>query len=59
MAHLIAQIGNGPRDPAVPEGQWFSKCSAWTSSNTTAWELVGNGILCPWTSLRRKSENGA
>lgn len=30
MAHLIAQIGTGPRDPAHPEGQWLLKYSPWT-----------------------------
>lgn len=33
MVHLIAQIGNEPKYPAVPEGQFFSNCSLRTGGN--------------------------
>ena len=47
MAHFIAQIGNGPRDPALPERQWFQGVVLGPAVLTSLGNLLGMVILCP------------
>lgn len=47
MAHLIAQIGNGPRDPTIPEGDGSQSVVPGPAVTTSLGNLLEIIILSP------------
>ena len=53
MAHFIAQIGNGPRDPTLPKRQWFQGVDLGSAMLTSLGNLLKMVILCPHHQLKQ------